>query len=135
MLFFNQNKSSRRKITGFEKLRTFFFEAVLEAVYEAVLKVTEDPDGDMSSLKRTLSESSSSCDEHTDGGGHGSASGMPNVLGVGAPASAAPGGGNQFKVPKLDKPQMPLNLATSSQVLLLLLELLLEVLFLDWGDP
>lgn len=56
------------------------------------------------SMKRSLSESSSSCDEQGDNSQGGS--GMPNILGHSKP--------NHFKVPKIDK-QQPLNLTTSAQ--------------------
>ena len=70
-------------------------------------------------MKRSLSESSSSCDEQGGAGndnGTSVSTGMPNVL-AGPPGR--PGGANQFKVPKLSnqqQPHQPLNLSLASQV-------------------
>ena len=67
-------------------------------------------------MKRSLSESSSSCDEQGGAGNDNGTSGMPNVL-AGPPGR--PGGANQFKVPKLSnqqQPHQPLNLSLASQV-------------------
>ena len=71
------------------------------------------------SMKRSLSESSSSCDEQGGSGNDNGTSvgtGMPNVL---AGPAGRPGGADQFKVPKLSNPQQPhqpLNLSLASQV-------------------
>ena len=71
------------------------------------------------SMKRSLSESSSSCDEQGGSGNDNGTSvgtGMPNVL---AGPAGRPGGADQFKVPKLSnqqQPHQPLNLSLASQV-------------------